>query len=585
MSTTAIIGAGVMGETLLSGLIRAGRPVAELLVGEKRPERARELEERYAVSVVSNIEATSAADTVALVVKPQDMGALLDEIGPSVRPGQLVVSLAAGITTAFLESRLPDGVPVVRVMPNTPALVDEGMAAIAAGSHCDDEHLAIAEELLGSTGRVLRVPERQMDAVTAISGTGPAYVFFVVESMIEAGVHLGLPRATATELVVQTLVGSAKMLRETGTHPTGAPRAGHLTRRHHRGGPARARDPQGAGGVPGRDGGRQQPVGRAGRRLLTPRTEPFGPRRRSWGDATGRRRGGAMARPQYDDVYAALWPRLVRTAYAVSGDLGVAEDAVQTAFAKAYRSWRRISRLEAPEAYLRRMAVNEVLNDRRLARRRHEVTSAEPPERRPVGGPDDRRSPHDELWRAVTTLPPRQRAVLVLRYYEDLSEQQIAEVLGLPAGHGEVAGLGRAGVAAHPTRPPDPNGRGTVMDLEQQLRESYADRLGSLDLPGGDVGGGTAYRAPACGTPAAGRRARPPSLSVVAVAAAGHAASARGRDTIGPSHSVGHWRELPPAPLSPRADAAGVWTGREVIVRRWGGATRARPTPTAASRR
>jgi pyrroline-5-carboxylate reductase len=219
MSTTAIIGAGVMGETLLSGLVRAGRPVAELLVGEKRADRARELEEKYGVSVVSNLEATQRSDTVALVVKPQDMGALLDEIGPAVRPGQLVVSLAAGITTAFLEARLPDGVPVVRVMPNTPALVDEGMAAISAGSHCDDAHLEIAEGLLGATGRVLRVPERQMDAVTAISGTGPAYVFFVVESMIEAGVHLGLPRATATELVVQTLVGSAKMLRETGTHP------------------------------------------------------------------------------------------------------------------------------------------------------------------------------------------------------------------------------------------------------------------------------------------------------------------------------------------------------------------------------
>jgi pyrroline-5-carboxylate reductase len=210
---TAILGAGVMGETLLSGLIRAGRPVSDLLVGEKRPERARELEERYGVKVVSNLDATLGSD------KPQDMGALLDEIGPSVRPGQLVVSLAAGITTAFLESRLPDGVPVVRVMPNTPALVDEGMAAISPGSHCDDEHLTIAEELLGSTGRVLRVPETQMDAVTAISGTGPAYVFFVVESMIEAGVHLGLPRATATDLVVQTLFGSAKMLRETGTHP------------------------------------------------------------------------------------------------------------------------------------------------------------------------------------------------------------------------------------------------------------------------------------------------------------------------------------------------------------------------------
>jgi pyrroline-5-carboxylate reductase len=216
---TAILGAGVMGETLLSGLIRAGRPVDELLVGEKRPERARELEEKYAVAVVSNIEATNRADTLALVVKPQDMAGLLEEIGPSVRSGQLVVSLAAGITTAFLESRLPDGVPVVRVMPNTPALVDEGMAAIAAGSHCDDEHLAIAEKLLGSTGRVLRIPERHMDAVTAISGSGPAYIFFVVESMIEAGVHLGLPRATATELVVQTALGSAKMLSETGAHP------------------------------------------------------------------------------------------------------------------------------------------------------------------------------------------------------------------------------------------------------------------------------------------------------------------------------------------------------------------------------
>src|SRR6188472_3538280 len=220
MSTTAILGAGVMGETLLSGLIRAGRPVSELLVGEKRLERAAELEGKYAVSVVSNLEATKGADTIALVVKPQDMGSLLDEIAPAVRPGQLVVSLAAGITTAFLEARLPDGVAVVRVMPNTPALVDEGMSAISRGSHCDESHLAEAEALMSSTGKVIRVPERQQDAVTAISGSGPGYIFFVVESMIEAGVHLGLPRSTAAELVVQTVVGSAKLLRETGTHPT-----------------------------------------------------------------------------------------------------------------------------------------------------------------------------------------------------------------------------------------------------------------------------------------------------------------------------------------------------------------------------
>ena len=219
VSQTAILGAGVMGETLLSGLVRAGRRVDNLLVGEKRPERARELEDRYGVAVVTNVEAARKASTLALVVKPQDMGDLLDEIAGELRPGQLVVSLAAGITTAFIESRVPGGVAVVRVMPNTPALVDEGMAAISPGSHCDDGHLAEAESLMASVGKVLRIPERQMDAVTAISGSGPAYIFFVVESMIEAGVHLGLPRTTATDLVVQTLVGSAKMLRETGAHP------------------------------------------------------------------------------------------------------------------------------------------------------------------------------------------------------------------------------------------------------------------------------------------------------------------------------------------------------------------------------
>ncbi|WP_182525580.1 pyrroline-5-carboxylate reductase [Nocardioides dongkuii] len=220
MSTqTAIVGAGVMGEALLSGLVRAGRRVDDLMVGEKRPERARELEERYGVAVLANAEAARKADTVVLVVKPQDMADVLAEVSPQLRPGQLVVSLAAGITTAYIESRVPADVAVVRVMPNTPALVDEGMAAISPGSHCSEEQLAEVEQLMASVGKVLRIPERQQDAVTAISGSGPAYLFFVVESMIEAGVHLGLPRTTATELVIQTLVGSGKMLRETGTHP------------------------------------------------------------------------------------------------------------------------------------------------------------------------------------------------------------------------------------------------------------------------------------------------------------------------------------------------------------------------------
>ena len=218
--TVAIIGAGVMGEALLSGLVRGGHDAGDLLVGEKRRERAAELEERYGVQVVSNIEAASRADTVVLVVKPQDMGEVLSEVATHLRAGQLVISLAAGITTRYVEEHVPAGIAVIRVMPNTPALVDEGMAAISGGTHATEEHLALAESMLSVTGRVLRIAEKQQDAVTAISGSGPAYLFFVVESMIEAGVHLGLPRSTATELVVQTVVGSAKLLRETGEHPT-----------------------------------------------------------------------------------------------------------------------------------------------------------------------------------------------------------------------------------------------------------------------------------------------------------------------------------------------------------------------------
>jgi pyrroline-5-carboxylate reductase len=220
MAVVAVLGAGVMGETLASGLLRAGRSPAELLLTDRRPERGVELRERYGIDVVSNAEAAAKADTLLLVVKPQDMAELLEEIAAHLTSGTLVISLAAGITTAFLEARLPAATPVVRVMPNTPALVDEGMAAISRGAHCDEEHLREAEELLSSVGRVVRVPEKQQDAVTAVSGSGPAYLFFVVESMIEAGVHLGLPRTTASELVVQTVVGSAKLLRETGEHPT-----------------------------------------------------------------------------------------------------------------------------------------------------------------------------------------------------------------------------------------------------------------------------------------------------------------------------------------------------------------------------
>ncbi len=220
MGTTAIFGAGVMGETLLSGLLRSGRQAADIVITEKRADHAATLRERYGVRVLDNAEAAQIADVLVLVVKPQDMDGLLSEIRDHIAPGNLVVSLAAGIPTAYLESRLPEGSSVVRVMPNTPALVDQGMAAVSPGRNCTQAHLAEAESLLASCGKVVQVAEKHQDAVTAISGSGPAYIFYVVESMIEAGVLLGLPRATSTELVVQTLYGAATMLRETGEHPT-----------------------------------------------------------------------------------------------------------------------------------------------------------------------------------------------------------------------------------------------------------------------------------------------------------------------------------------------------------------------------
>ncbi len=215
----AVLGAGKMGEALLSGLIRADRSPADLLATARRPERATQLRERYGLSVVSTEDAAERAETLVLAVKPQDMAALLDSLAGHVRPGQLVISGAAGITTEFLAARLPAGTPVVRVMSNTPMLVDEAMSAISAGSHAGEEHLRRAEAVFSAVGRTIRVPESQQDAVTALSGSGPAYFFYLVEAMTDAGILLGLPRAVAHDLIVQTAIGAAVMLRDTGEHP------------------------------------------------------------------------------------------------------------------------------------------------------------------------------------------------------------------------------------------------------------------------------------------------------------------------------------------------------------------------------
>lgn len=247
--TVAVLGTGKIGEALLSGMIRAGWRPANLLVTTRRSERAEELHNRYGVDSVTNAEAAKRADILILAVKPQDMARLLDELAEHVSADRLVISAAAGITTAFIEDRLTANTPVVRVMPNTPVLVDEGMSVISAGSHATTEHLAAAEAIFGGVGKTLRVPESQQDAATALSGSGPAYFYFLVEAMTDAGILLGLPRAQAHELIVQAAIGAAVMLRDSGEHPVKlreavtSPAGDHHQRHPRAGEPRRTRRP------------------------------------------------------------------------------------------------------------------------------------------------------------------------------------------------------------------------------------------------------------------------------------------------------------------------------------------------------
>jgi pyrroline-5-carboxylate reductase len=216
----AILGAGQMGEALASGLLRAGVVSPDQIVAAaRRAERAQQLRDAYGIEVLSAAQAAAKAQTLVIAVKPQDMDALLAEIGHVVTPDHLVISVAAGITTAFIGRRLSGDVPVVRVMSNTPVLVDEAMSVISPGPHATEQHLRRAEELLRPVGKVLRIPESQQDAATALSGSGPAYVYFLVEAMVDAGILLGMPRQTALEMVKQAVYGAATMLRDSGEHP------------------------------------------------------------------------------------------------------------------------------------------------------------------------------------------------------------------------------------------------------------------------------------------------------------------------------------------------------------------------------
>jgi pyrroline-5-carboxylate reductase len=209
-----------MGEALLSGLLRSGDVAPSgVIAAVRRDDRAAQLRDSYGIEVLGAAEAARRAETLVVAVKPQDMAALLGEISAGVTDKKLVISIAAGITTSFIESRLTGNVPVVRVMSNTPVLVDEAMSVISPGSHAGEPHLRRAEELLRPVGKVLRIPESQQDAATALSGSGPAYVYFLVEAMVDAGILLGMPRSNALEMVKHAVYGAATMLRESGEHP------------------------------------------------------------------------------------------------------------------------------------------------------------------------------------------------------------------------------------------------------------------------------------------------------------------------------------------------------------------------------
>ncbi|MBA0045979.1 pyrroline-5-carboxylate reductase [Mycobacterium sp. NPDC050853] len=224
MSRIAVIGGGNIGEALISGLLRAGRQAKDIVVSEKVPARAKALAEAYSIRVSTVADAVEGADFIVVAVKPSDVEsatteiaaalAKLDAEGDARETEQVLVSVAAGVSASFFESKLAAGSPVIRVMPNAPMLVGAGVSALAKGRFANDEQLSAVSELLESVGTVITVAESQMDTVTALSGSGPAYFFLLVEALVDAGVASGLTRPVATDLVVQTMAGSAAMLLE-----------------------------------------------------------------------------------------------------------------------------------------------------------------------------------------------------------------------------------------------------------------------------------------------------------------------------------------------------------------------------------
>jgi pyrroline-5-carboxylate reductase len=218
--TVGFVGTGNMAEALIRGLLHAGVAEKEQILGsDPRDERCREMGERYGVRVIEdNAAVAREAEILVLSVKPQVMAPVLEEIALHIHPHALVVSIAAGIPLAAIEGKLPQA-RVIRTMPNTPALVGAGATAIAAGGHATAEDIKAARRIFDSVGTTVVLEEAQMDAVTGLSGSGPAYIFLIIEALSDAGVKVGLSRYNAQALAAQTVLGSAKLLIETNEHP------------------------------------------------------------------------------------------------------------------------------------------------------------------------------------------------------------------------------------------------------------------------------------------------------------------------------------------------------------------------------
>ncbi|MDQ0426109.1 pyrroline-5-carboxylate reductase [Cellulomonas iranensis] len=215
----AVLGGGVMGGTLVAALRQGGWPGDRVTVVDQDATKAAALADEHDVRTATLPDAVAAADVVLVAVKPDVVPAVLEQVAPVLRGGALVTSVAAGVPLRVYEDALPAGTPVVRVMPNTPALIGKGASAIAPGRAAEEGHLVLVERVLAATGLVERVAEKHLDAVTALSGSGPAYAFYVVDALAEAGVLLGLPRDLATRLAVATVEGAAAMVAQTGDHP------------------------------------------------------------------------------------------------------------------------------------------------------------------------------------------------------------------------------------------------------------------------------------------------------------------------------------------------------------------------------